>query len=247
VTSPAITLLLVGVVSVCAGALASVAGFGVGSLLTPLLAVHTGTKLAVAAVSVPHVAATALRFAMLREHVDRRLLRGFGLASAAGGLAGALLHNVVGSALLGVVFGGLLVFSGVMGLTGTAGRLRLEGPVAWMAGALSGLLGGLVGNQGGIRSAAMLGFEVPKQSFVATATAVALMVDGARLPVYLVAQGKEIATAWPMLAAATTGVLVGTVFGERILRRVPEPLFRRVVSAVILALGVFMLAASPER
>jgi uncharacterized membrane protein YfcA len=93
----------------------------------------------------------------------------------------------------------------------------------------------------------MLGFEVPKQSFVATATAVALMVDGARLPVYLVAQGKEIATAWPMLAAATTGVLVGTVFGERILRRVPEPLFRRVVSAVILALGVFMLAASPER
>jgi hypothetical protein len=33
-----------------------------------------------------------------------------------------------------------------------------------LAGAVSGALGGLVGNQGGIRTAAMLGYEVPKES-----------------------------------------------------------------------------------
>src|SRR5574337_446417 len=45
-----------------AGGIASVAGFGIGSLLTPLFALRVGTRLAVAAVSVPHVLATALRF-----------------------------------------------------------------------------------------------------------------------------------------------------------------------------------------
>lgn len=35
-------------------------------------------------------------------------------------------------------------------------------------------------NQGGIRTAALLGFDVPKEEFVATATAIGLFVDGAR-------------------------------------------------------------------
>ena len=36
-------------VSMLAGALAAVTGFGIGSLLTPLLALQVGTRLAVAA------------------------------------------------------------------------------------------------------------------------------------------------------------------------------------------------------
>src|SRR5688572_14585648 len=44
------------------GAIASVVGFGIGSVLTPLLAVRIPTQLAVAAVSIPHFFATALRF-----------------------------------------------------------------------------------------------------------------------------------------------------------------------------------------
>ncbi len=80
---------LVFAAAVAAGAVASVAGFGIGSILTPLLAWQVGTRLAVAAVSIPHVAGTALRFWRLRGHVDRRVLLSFGLASAAGGLVGA--------------------------------------------------------------------------------------------------------------------------------------------------------------
>jgi uncharacterized membrane protein YfcA len=59
-------LALAAGVAILAGAIASVSGFGIGSLLTPLLAVRVGSKLAVAAVSVPHLTATALRFWLLR-------------------------------------------------------------------------------------------------------------------------------------------------------------------------------------
>jgi uncharacterized membrane protein YfcA len=234
-------LVLMLIAGIVAGAIASVSGFGIGSVLTPLLSLRVATKLAVAAVSVPHLAATAFRFWLLRKHVDRRLLLNFGLMSAAGGLTGALLQIYAGSPRLTLIFGGLLVFTGAMGLTGLSDRLRFQGWLAWLAGFLSGLLGGLVGNQGGIRSAAMLGFDVPRHAFVATATAVGLIVDGARMPVYFLTQGSEIARLWPVLVATTFGALVGTMAGERVLRKMPERIYRRVVSALVLALGLFML------
>jgi uncharacterized membrane protein YfcA len=112
---------------------------------------------------------------------------------------------------------------------------------AWLAGAVSGVLGGLVGNQGGIRTAAMLGFNVPKESFVATATAIALFVDGARLPVYLATQWREIAAIWPLVLTATGGVVVGTAFGTRLLGRVPRHIFRRLVAVLLIVLGVYMI------
>jgi uncharacterized protein len=228
-------------VAVVAGAIATITGFGIGSLLTALLGLRLGTKLAVAVVSVPHLLGTALRFFTLREHVDRRVLVGFGVMSAAGGLTGALLHSLADSPILTGVFGALLVFTGLLGLSGLDKQIRFHGWTAWVAGGLSGLLGGLVGNQGGIRSAAMLGIDVPKHAFVATATAVGLIVDGARMPVYLATQGDEMLRAWPYVAVAATGVIVGTLVGKPVLNLIPESHFRRIVAAIVLALGVFML------
>jgi uncharacterized membrane protein YfcA len=235
-------LTLVAAVAVLAGAVASLSGFGIGSLLTPVLAAQVGTKLAVAAVSVPHLAATALRLWLLRAHVDRRLLLSFGLMSAAGGLSGALAHAYADSPALTMVFGLLLIFTGTMGVTGLSDRMRFHGWVAWVAGAISGALGGLVGNQGGIRSAAMLGFDVPRQSFVATATAVGVIVDTARMPVYLFGEGRQILDLWPELSIATAGAIVGTLVGARLLRLIPETIYRRLVAALVLVLGIYMLA-----
>jgi uncharacterized membrane protein YfcA len=227
-------------VAVMAGAIASVACFGIGSILTPLLSWQEGTKLAVAAISIPHVVGTALRFLRLWKHIDRHVLFSFGLASAAGGLLGALLHVYFKSPLLAVVLGVLLVFAGLMQLMGMAERLRFRGPWAWLAGAASGGFGGLVGNQGGIRSAALLGFDLQKEAFVATATAIALVVDAVRMPVYFFAQWEELLKAWVLIAFATAGVVVGTLGGEGVLRRIPEQVFRCVIGGVILALGALM-------
>jgi uncharacterized membrane protein YfcA len=233
--------LLLGVVGTVAGAIASVTGFGIGSLLTPMFALRVPLKLAVAVVSVPHFIGTAIRFWMLRGKADRRVLATFGLASAAGGLTGALLHARLGSPILSAVFGALLLFVAVMQFTGAADRLRFGGAIALGAGALSGLLGGLVGNQGGIRSAGLLGFEMPKESFVATATAIGLLVDGARMPVYLATEGREMFQLALPMSIAIVGVVFGTVAGARVMQRVPERWFRRLVALVLAALGAAML------
>ncbi|HSU98195.1 MAG TPA: sulfite exporter TauE/SafE family protein [Gemmatimonadaceae bacterium] len=232
--------ILLAVAAAVAGAVASVVGFGIGSLLTPLLALRVGTQLAVAAISIPHVFATALRFWRLRAHVDRRVLISFGVMSAVGGLTGALLHSFANNRALSIIFGLILIFVGTSELSGLARRMQFHGAVAWLAGAISGLFGGLVGNQGGIRSAALLGFDVDKQAFVATATAIGLVVDAARMPVYFATQAREITRIWPLILIATVGTLVGTLLGVRTLRRIPERVFRNIVAVFLLALGAYM-------
>lgn len=235
---------IVGALALLAASIAAVAGFGIGSVLTPTLALETGVKTAVAAVAIPHLVATAQRFWMLRQHVDRRVLIGFGLTSAFGGLAGALLHIWLSSRILAVVLGALLVLAAIAEFTGWIEKVRWTRRAAWIAGALSGAFGGLVGNQGGIRNAAMLGFDVPKEAFVATATAIGLFVDAARLPVYLVMQWRDILAAWPLVAAATAGVLMGTAIGARLLSWLPRSIFRRAVAGLLLALGLYMIFSS---
>lgn len=238
--------LLVIVVAFAAGGIAAVTGFGIGSLLTPILALYVDTRLAVAAVAVPHVVGTTVRFWLLRGGIDRRVLWSFGLTSAAGGLIGALLQGWASNRWLTMVFGVLLLFAAASELTGLARRMRFRGSVAWIAGAVSGLLGGLVGNQGGIRSAALLGFNLPKETFVATATAIALFVDGARLPVYLGTQLSEMAAIWRWVTLATLGVTAGTLLGNCILAWIPEAWFRPILAVILGVLGGAMLVRAMQ-
>jgi uncharacterized protein len=228
-------------VAVIAGGLAAVTGFGIGSLLTPVLAVAVDTRLAIAAVSIPHVFGTALRFRLLSDRVDRQVFWTFGITSATGGLTGALLQGRATTRWLTIVFGALLLFAAFSEASGFAGRMRFRGHVGWIAGAVSGLLGGLVGNQGGLRSAALLGFGLSKTSLVATATAVGLLVDGARMPVYLATQATELSAMWFTILIATLGVTVGTLIGNRVLGRIPEIWFHRVLAGVLATLGMAMI------
>lgn len=237
--------MIASVAAVAAG-IASVAGFGIGSLLTPLLAIRYGMKTAVVAVAVPHLIATLLRFWRLRRDVDRHVLLGFGSMNAVGSLTGALIHVWISNPILTIVLGVLLVFAGATGILGYTDRLRFKKSAAWVAGAVSGAFGGLVGNQGGIRSAAMLGLGVQGPAFVATATAIGVAVDVVRMPVYLATASIWVVRAWPAVLAGVIGVVFGTIVGERVLRNIPEKLFRRVVSGLLFVIGVFLLVIRPR-
>jgi len=101
--------IVVAVVTALAGGIASIAGFGVGRLLTPLVASQYGMKTAMGAVAIPHLIATLLRFWRLRSEADRRVFFGFSLINAAGSLAGALIHVWVSNPLVTIVLAILLV------------------------------------------------------------------------------------------------------------------------------------------
>lgn len=237
-------LIVLFVTGVLGGATAAVAGFGIGSLLTPLMASRYGMPLAVAAVSIPHVIATALRCWRLRRDIDRRVLRTFGVLSAAGGLLGGLLYTRFSPRVLTGVLGALLIMTALAALTRWTARWRPGGPASGLLGLASGLFGGVVGNQGGLRAAALLTFALAPAAFVATSTATGLMVDAVRMPFYAARAGRELGQVVMPIAVASVAVVVGTLSGERVLFGLSPSRFRQVIGVLIGVLGVWLLAKS---
>ena len=230
--------------AILAGAIAAVSGFGIGSLLTPLLVLSMPTAEAVAVVAIPHFIATALRLAGLRREIHWPTFRQFGIASAIGGLIGAAIQARLRSPQLSMVLGILLVSAGSSELAQR--RLPLPTTRFWrlLGGTLSGLFGGMVGNQGGIRAAALLGFNLSARELVATSTASAILVDAARLPIYLVTAGSAIVAARDIVILASIGVVVGTLLGVPVLGRVPAGAYRRLLGGLLVLLGLWLFVAA---
>src|SRR4030042_5103855 len=105
---------ILSIVVIIAGGIASIAGFGIGSFVTPLLAFKTGIGVAVAGISIAHFSGTALRFFVLRRYINKKILLSFGLTSAAGGLVGALLTGVLFNIILVIIFSFFLIIVGIM-------------------------------------------------------------------------------------------------------------------------------------
>jgi uncharacterized protein len=232
---------LISLVSFVAGATASVVGFGIGSLLTPVLAVCVSMDLAIAAVALPHLAGGLLRGWRLRRSIDWRVLVRFGSLSALGGLVGAFAFASVAPSVLARVLGALLVLTSVAGITGWSERWKPQGLVVWIFGALSGFFGGVVGNQGGLRAAALSAFDLEPTAFVATSTLIGVLIDLVRTPVYLFRAGEGLAGVWALVTIAIVGVLAGTLLGERMLMGLSRTRFRVIVSVAIGLLGLWFL------
>jgi uncharacterized protein len=234
--------ILVG--GILSGMTAAISGFGIGSLLTPLLAARYGMPLAVAAVSIPHAIATAVRCWRLRASIDWAVLRSFGVLSAIGGLGGALLYSRVDATMLTRILGILLIATGAAAVTEWVKRIHPRGIGAHALGLTSGFFGGIAGNQGGLRAGALMAFNLSPVALVATATATGLAVDAARLPVYLSTTGLALVPLAAPIAVATLGVLIGTLAGERMLAGLSARAFRIVVGTFIGVLGIWLLLSS---
>jgi len=234
-------LLALFLLSLVAGATAGIVGFGIGSILTPFLALRVGTSVAIAAVSIPHAVATALRCYRLRAAIRLDILKTFGLVSALGALAGVAMYSRLANAPLTFVLGALLVITAIANITGWIERLHPRGAAVPLFGFASGLFGGVAGNQGGLRVAALTAFALSPAAFVATSTATGLLVDAARTPVYLWTNGDALRALFTPISVATIGALTGTVLGERLLFGISPTTYRRVVALAVGVLGVWLI------
>ena len=102
-------LLLVAIGSFLAAALTVPAGFGLSTILTPLVLLLMGPHEAVAVVAVVHGAHNAGKFAALKESVDFEAFRRYGVWLVLGAILGAVLQNEVPQKPLLALIGAFLV------------------------------------------------------------------------------------------------------------------------------------------
>lgn len=252
------TYAIVCLVALAASGLTLFSGFGLGTILTPVMAIFFPIEAAVAMTALVHFANNLFKLALFAGKADWRVSMRFGLPAVAASFAGAALLvwlsdlPPIGSYVLagrtmtvtpvkcivGVLIG---VFSTLEITQAVKGRGLPPGLLP-LGGGVSGFFGGLSGHQGAFRSAFLLRLGLAKEAFIATGVVVACMVDATRLTVYAGHFGApEVADNLPLLAAATVCAFAGAFVGARLLGKMTITALHRLVGVLLLVLSGLLL------
>ena len=214
-----------------------VSGFGLGTILTPVFTLIYDVKLAILLVAIVHSLNNAFKFLLFRSHVDIAIIKRFGLLSIVGAFAGASLQNHLFSEALKVFLGIVLLLLGVKEILPSKMEFSLPRRIDVLGGFLSGLLGGLVGNQGAIRSAYLLNYDVTKETFIATSTVIALTIDATRIPVYVVSQQGILSQVGWNIVPVIIIAFAGTMIGKQFLKSITSGIFKKIVASFVMLMG----------
>jgi len=226
---------------VCAWAaevIGTIAGFGAATILTPIAVLFMDVKTAIAIVACFHLFGNASRLTFFWRHIHRPTWAQFGLTGVLCSVAGAWLTASLPSDAVKGLFGVfLLIYVGLSSLVPSGLQVPATSWALLGGGVASGFVAGLIGTGGAIRSACLLAFGLPRDAYLGTSAAIALVVDATRLPVYL----AERFIPWrmlPVVAGLILAAFMGAWVGQRLVRRVPPMAFRWLILGMLALMGL---------
>ena len=247
--------LLVGLASAAAAGLTLFSGFGLGTLLLPVLTLFFPVELAVALTAIVHFLNNALKLVLLGRYADRATLLRFGLLALLGAFAGAkvllwlsdltaLATYSLGTMRLEIMpvkltIAVLLIGFALFELVPTLKGLAFEKNLLPLGGLLSGFFGGLSGHQGALRSAFLIRCGLTKEQFLGSGIVIACVVDVSRLSVYATEFLWAGVTDETLLLATAIGcAFLGTVTGNYLIHKVTLGAIQVLVSIMLLCIAV---------
>jgi len=246
--------IVVGVAALLASGLTLFSGFGLGTLLMPVVAIFFPLEIAIAITAVVHLANNLFKLALMGRKANASVLLMFGIPAVLAAFLGAGLLNWLGEARalfeysafgedfavspLKLVIGVLIIFFVLLELSERFSRIKLDRRWLSAGGVVSGFFGGLSGHQGAFRSMFLLKAGLDKEAFVATGIVLAVMVDLARMLVYAAGASAYSANVqWDLVAVACLCAFLGAYVGARVLEKVT-------IRAVQLSVSVLLLVVA---
>lgn len=251
--------LLVAAAALLASGLTLISGFGLGTLLLPVMALLFPLQIAIAATALVHLANNLLKLALVGRHADRAVVARFGVAAGVAAIAGAAsvgmladLPALAAYSLLGaerqvdpldLVIGLLIVSSALLELNPRFGKLSFDRIYLVPGGLLSGFFGGLSGNQGALRAAFLVRAGLGKLGFVGTSVVCSIIVDTVRILIYgLTFAAIDRSTlpdeVLPMVVTAVLAAFTGAVLGVRLLQKITWRSVQLTVAAMMIVAGL---------
>ncbi|MDX9859770.1 MAG: sulfite exporter TauE/SafE family protein [Rhodospirillales bacterium] len=238
--------LVVGIVVgafLAAGTVKGVLGIGLPMIAVPLIASVTSPAHAIALASVPIVVSNAWQ-AFHGGHTKDCIRRFWPM------LAGVIVGTMIGVQILatfdqkfvaGILGFVLVAFTGLQAMPrsftlDTRGERWLGMPL----GLVGGVLGGMSSLFGPLLIVYLMALRLPKDVFVA---AVALLFFTGSLPLFLglVAHGILSPEQIALSSLSSLPVIAGLVIGRRLRHRVPQALFERGLSVILVVIGLNLI------
>ena len=237
-----------------ASLLTLISGFGLGTLMLPVFALFFPLPVAVGMTAVVHLLNNLFKFTLLWKHVDRRVLLRFGVPAALAAFMGALVLERLGHlppiyaglridvGPLAIVLAGLMLLFAVTELSPRLAAFSFASRHLIAGGLLSGFFGGLSGHQGALRSMFLMRIGMGKEAYIATGVAIALLVDGTRIPVYLRSLDQQwLREEWPLLVACVLAAFLGAWWGRWLIPKVTYRTVQVIVGLLMMAISLGLI------
>lgn len=249
--------LVIALAALLASGLTLFSGFGLGTLLMPVIALFFPVDVAIGITAVVHFANNLFKLGIMGWGADKKTVVRFGVPAVAAAFAGAwllgqlnslppLLEYSLGGKMMAIspiklVIGILILVFAALELSPAFAAVAIDPKYLALGGCISGFFGGLSGNQGAFRSMFLLKTGLSKEQFIATGVVVAAMVDLTRLLVYgrdLTAAGRSID--WVLVAVTCGSAFVGAAVSARMARSMTFRSIQLIIAVllIIVALGL---------
>lgn len=251
--------IFVCVAAFLASGLTLFSGFGLGTILMPVVAIFFPVPIAVAITAVVHLLNSVFKLGLLWRNVSKRVVLAFGVPALIAAIPGALLLDFLSTLepltryeMFGKVHdvmpvklaaGILLIIFATAEMIPFLNRLSDHRLGLSAGGILSGFFGGLSGNQGAFRSAFLIRAGLNKNAFVSTNAAIAALVDSSRILIYgLTFDMAVIEAQTSLILLATVSAFFGVFLGTKLLKKVTIGFIQKLVATMLYVLGGLLIA-----
>ena len=250
---------IIPIIACGASLLTFFSGFGLGTLLLPVIALFFPLPEAVVMTACVHLLSNFFKLILVGKHIDKKIVWRFGIPALVGSLIGAfsliflshiptlatyhLWGHVYSVQILNIIIGILLIFFTT--LEAKKGKIAFVPPqhnALLMGGLLSGFFGGLSGFQGALRSLFLIKYQLTKETFIASGIAIACIIDMARIPTYAFSLPlTALKNDTILLSVTVLAAFVGAYFGSIFLKRIPIHFIKIVMSGLIYLISVGLI------
>jgi uncharacterized membrane protein YfcA len=199
------TAILISLAALTASMLTLFSGFGLGTLLMPVVALFFPVEVAISVTAIVHLANNVFKLGLVGRNASGGTVFQFG--------APAVLP-------VKAVAGALIILFVILDLVPAFTRLTFDRRYLPLGGVLSGFFGGLSGHQGALRTMFLVKAGLSKEAFIATGVVIAALVDCARLFVYGWTSGLAGFSEPYLVAVACLSAFVGAFVGARLIHKV---------------------------
>lgn len=229
-------------------------GFGLATILMPIIAVFFPLPIAIGLTAVVHLVHSVLRTGLLWKAIDWKIVIRFGIPALIAVIPGALalqklsqfaplkkytafsIHGEI--SILHLCIGLLLILFATMEMF--PNKIRVKNLM--LGGILSGFFGGLSGNQGAIRSAFLIHTQMRKEAFIGTNALIGAVVDLFRIVIYSWSFGQLlIHIDKALFGTAIVGALAGVFLGLTLLKKVTIAFIQKVIVTLLYFLGTLLV------
>jgi len=234
----------IGAITFIAAVFGTVSGFGISTLMVPVILFFYPLPITLLFVGVIHFAGDIWKVLFFRQGIRWKLILSFGIPGIIASYLGASLVLQVSGALMKRILAVFLLAYVVFLFSKKEWRVPQKAATGMIGGSLYGFSAGIFGIGGAARSAFLTAYNLPKEVYIFTAGAIALFVDITRIIKYI-SGGLSIQTIFMITLAVCIPIsFLGAYVAKKIVNRIPQKRFRMVI-AVLIGLMALKLLVLP--